>query len=184
MPSTTGHLSIAAGWLSYDSGRAADARSLYSEALAAARLADDPALEGHAFGCLSLLAKASGRPREAVSAAQGAQNAVRTYGSARMLSLFSMREAGGWALLGDAGAADRAIVRAHDLYSRGPAEADRNGWSSTPRPNSPGWKHSPVPTSISTNEPLPEPNRPSCCTATGSRGTRHCTQPTLRSNML
>lgn len=122
--STTGHLSIAAGWLSYDSGRAADARSLYSEALAAARLADDPALEGHAFGCLSLLAKASGRPREAVSAAQGAQNAVRTYGSARMYSLFSMREAGGWALLGDAGAADRAIVRAHDLYSRGPAEAD------------------------------------------------------------
>lgn len=122
--SATGHLSIAAGWLSYDSGRAADARSLYSEALAAARLADDPGLEGHAFGCLSLLAKASGRPREAVSAAQGAQNAVRTYGSARMLSLFSMREAGGWALLGDAEAADRAIVRAHDLYAKGPAEAD------------------------------------------------------------
>ncbi|MEI5520443.1 hypothetical protein WB401_25640 [Streptomyces brasiliscabiei] len=122
--STTGHLSIAAGWLSYDSGRAADARSLYSEALAAARLADDPGLEGHAFGCLSLLAKASGRPREAVSAAQGAQNAVRTYGSARMLSLFSLREAGGWALLGDAEATDRAIVRAHDLYAKGPSEAD------------------------------------------------------------
>ncbi|MEU1551338.1 hypothetical protein ABZ517_01250 [Streptomyces scabiei] len=122
--STTGHLSIAAGWLSYDSGHAADARSLYGEALAAARLADDPGLEGHAFGCLSLLAKTSGRPREAVSATQGAQNAVHTYGSARMLSLFSMREAGGWALLGDAEAADRAIVRAHDLYAKGPAEAD------------------------------------------------------------
>ncbi|MGW2937140.1 hypothetical protein ACWDA7_36090, partial [Streptomyces sp. NPDC001156] len=34
--SATGHLSIAAGWLSYDSGRPADARSLYGEALAAA----------------------------------------------------------------------------------------------------------------------------------------------------
>ncbi|WP_086796913.1 hypothetical protein [Streptomyces caniscabiei] len=122
--SATGHLSIAAGWLSYDSGRPADARSLYSEALAAARMADDHALEAHAFGCLSLLAKASGRPREAVSAAQGAQNAVRTYGSARMLALFCMREAGGWALLGDHAATDRAIVRAHQLYARGPAEAD------------------------------------------------------------
>ena len=120
----TGHLSIAAGWLSYDSGRAADARSLYGEALAAARIADDPGLEGHAFGCLSLLAKASGRPREAISAAQGAQSVVRAYGSSRLLSLFAMREAGGWALLGDSGAADQAIVRAHRLYAKGPAESD------------------------------------------------------------
>lgn len=122
--SATGHLSIAAGWLSYDSGRAADARSLYGEALAAARIAEDPGLEGHAFGCLSLLAKASGRPREAISAAQGAQAVVRTYGSPRMLALFALREAGGWALLGDVSATDKAIVRAHHLYAKGPADAD------------------------------------------------------------
>ncbi|MCM2386830.1 hypothetical protein [Streptomyces albipurpureus] len=122
--SATGHLSIAAGWLSYDSGRAADARSLYTEALAAARIADDPGLEGHAFGCLSLLARASGRPREAIAAAQGAQNAVRAYGSPRTLALFTMREAGGWALLGDASATDKAIVRAHHLYAKGPSDAD------------------------------------------------------------
>lgn len=122
--SATGHLSIAAGWLSYDSGRAADARSLYGEALAAARIADDPGLEGHAFGCLSLLAKASGRPREAISAAQGAQSVVRTYGSPRMLALFAMREAGGWALLGDTSATDKAIVRAHHFYAKGPSDAD------------------------------------------------------------
>ncbi len=125
--SATGHLSIAAGWLAYHSGRAADARSPYSEALAAARIADDPGLEAHSFGCLSLLAKASGRPREAISAAQGAQSAVRTYGSPRMLSLFAMREAGGWALMGDSPAADRAIVHAHNLYAKGPAAADP-GW--------------------------------------------------------
>ncbi|MEU5402113.1 hypothetical protein ABZ348_22785 [Streptomyces sp. NPDC005963] len=125
--SATGHLSIAAGWLAYDSGRAADARSLYGEALAAARIADDFGLEGHAFGCLSLLAKASGRPREAISSAQGAQSAVRRFGSPRMLSLFAMREAGGWALLGDHSAADKAIVRAHHLYAQGPAEPDP-GW--------------------------------------------------------
>ncbi|MDC0773901.1 hypothetical protein [Streptomyces sp. HD] len=122
--SATGHLSIAAGWLDYDSGRPSDARSLYNEALAAARIADDAGLEAHAFGCLSLLAKASGRPREAVSAAQGAQSVARRYGSSRMLSLFAMREAGGWALLGDTSATDRAIVRAHRLYADGPREAD------------------------------------------------------------
>lgn len=122
--SATGALSIAAGWLSYDSGRAGDAHSLYGEALAAARIADDPELEAHAFGCLSLLAKASGRPREAISAAQGAQTVARNLGSPRLLSLFHMREAGGWALMGDAAATDKAIVRAHTLYAKGPSEAD------------------------------------------------------------
>ncbi|KUN16498.1 hypothetical protein AQJ23_45105 [Streptomyces antibioticus] len=122
--SATGHLSIAAGWLSYDSGRAGDARSLYAEALAAARIAEDRGLEAHAFGCLALLAKASGRPREAIAAAQGAQSAVRTYGSPRLLALMAMREAGGWALMGDASATDRAVVRAHHLYAEGPTEAD------------------------------------------------------------
>ncbi|MEW2426140.1 hypothetical protein AB0911_37185 [Streptomyces nigra] len=122
--SASGHLSIAAGWLSYDSGRPADARSLYNEALAAARIAQDAGLEAHAFGCLSLLAKASGRPREAISAAQAAQNVADSYGSPRMLSLFAMREAGGWALLGDTRATDGAIIRAHKLYANGSHEAD------------------------------------------------------------
>lgn len=122
--SATGALSIAAGWLSYDSGRAGDAHSLYGEALAAARIADDPELEAHAFGCLSLLAKAQGRPREAISAAQGAQTVARSLGSPRLLSLFNMREAGGWALMGDTSATDRAIVRAHTLYAKGPSDAD------------------------------------------------------------
>ncbi|QDO05009.1 hypothetical protein [Streptomyces sp. S1D4-23] len=122
--SAVGALSIAAGWLAYDSGRPGDAHSLYGEALAAARIAGDPELESHAFGCLSLLAKAQGRPREAVAAAQGAQTVARSVGSPRLLSLFHMREAGGWALAGDAGATDRAIVKAHHLYAKGPSDAD------------------------------------------------------------
>lgn len=126
--SATGFLGIAAGWLSYDSGRAADARSLYGEALAAARIAGDPGLEAHAFGCLSLLAKASGRPREAISAAQGAQTVARGLGSPRMLALFHMREASGWALLGDRSATDRAIVKAHTFYAQGPREGADPDW--------------------------------------------------------
>ncbi|WP_200307656.1 hypothetical protein [Streptomyces adelaidensis] len=125
--SATGALSIAAGWLAFDSGRAGDAHSLYGEALAAARIADDAALEAHAFGCLSLLAKMSGRPREAISAAQGAQTVARGLDSPRMLALFNMREAGGWALMGDPSATDRAIVRAHNFYAKGSSENDP-GW--------------------------------------------------------
>lgn len=125
--SATGLLSIAAGWLSYDSGHHADARSLYNEALAAARLAQDPYLEAHSFGCLSLLAKASGRPREAVSAAQAARSVAGPLGSPRMQALFAMREAGGWALLGDRSACDATVVDAHAHYAQGPREADP-GW--------------------------------------------------------
>ncbi len=126
--SATGFLGIAAGWLSYDSGRAGDARSLYGEALAAARIAEDPGLEAHAFGCLALLARASGRPREAISAAQGAQCVARGLGSPRMLALFYMREASGWALMGDRSAADRAIVMAHTFYAHGPREDADPDW--------------------------------------------------------
>lgn len=82
---------------------------------------------GTAFGCLALLAKAAGRPREAIAAAQGAQSVVRTYGSPRMMALMAMREAVGWALMGDRSATDLAIVRAHHLYAKGPADADP-GW--------------------------------------------------------
>nr|WSX77539.1 hypothetical protein OH826_29050 [Streptomyces sp. NBC_00899] len=122
--SATGALSIAAGWFSYDSGLHADARSLYNEALAAARLAQDPWLEAHSFGCLSLLAKASGRPREAVSAAQAAGSAAAPLGSPRMQALFAMREASGWALIGDKGACDAAVITAHAQYAKGPRDGD------------------------------------------------------------
>ncbi|MER5866655.1 hypothetical protein [Kitasatospora sp. NPDC002040] len=120
----TGMLSVAAGWLALDAGRPADARSLYTEALANARQADDPGLEAHAFACLSLLAHATGRPREAVTTAQVAQRAASGLGSPRWLALLAMREARGWALQGDRTLAEQALVRAYELYARGPQDAD------------------------------------------------------------
>ncbi len=120
----TGMLSVAAGWLALDAGRPADARSLYTEALANARQADDLGLEAHAFACLSLLAHATGRPREAVTTAQVAQRAAAGLGSARWLALLAMREARGWALQGDRTLAEQALVRAYELYARGPQDAD------------------------------------------------------------
>ncbi|MFH8463854.1 hypothetical protein [Streptomyces sp. NPDC017991] len=119
-----GELAISVGWLAHDSGRFDDARSHYAEALATARVARDPALEAHAFCNTSFLARDAGRPREAVRAAQAAQYAARPLGSARLLSLLALREAGGWAGLADRTGCEQALTRAQALYGRGSCDAD------------------------------------------------------------
>ncbi|MET8677691.1 tetratricopeptide repeat protein [Streptomyces sp. NPDC004647] len=119
-----GELAISVGWLAHDSGRFADARSHYAEALATARVAGDPALEAHAFCNTAFLARDAGRPREAVRAAQAAQRAARLLSSPRLLSLLALREAGGWAGLGDRRSCEEALLRAQSLFGRGPTDAD------------------------------------------------------------
>ncbi|WUK16959.1 tetratricopeptide repeat protein [Kitasatospora sp. NBC_00374] len=119
-----GELAISVGWLAHDSNRLMDARSFYSEALATARMAGDAALEAHVFCNSAFLARDAGRPREALRAAQAGQAAARRLGSARLLSLLSMREAGGWALLQDRAACEQALARAYTLFDRGGSAAD------------------------------------------------------------
>ncbi|MEV5881852.1 hypothetical protein AB0L74_03860 [Streptomyces sp. NPDC052020] len=119
-----GELALSVGWLAHDSGRFADARSHYAEALATARTAGDTALEAHAFCNTAFLARDAGRPREAVRAAQAAQRVARSLGSDRLLALLALREAGGWAGLGDGAACAQALARARTLHERGPCDAD------------------------------------------------------------
>ncbi|MFJ5109785.1 tetratricopeptide repeat protein [Streptomyces sp. NPDC088551] len=119
-----GELSISVGWLAHDSGRFDDARSHYAEALATARMANDPGVEAHAFANTSFLAKDSGRYREAVRTAQAGRRAARHLASPRLLSLLSLREAAGWAKLGDRTNCERSLSRAHGLFDRGPSDAD------------------------------------------------------------
>ncbi|MFP3992209.1 hypothetical protein U9R90_33015 [Streptomyces sp. E11-3] len=122
--SSAGELAITVGWLAHDSGRFGDARSHYAEALATARMAGDTALEAHAFCNMSFLARDAGRHREAVRAAQAAQRSARACGSDRLLSLLALREAGGWAGLGDSAGCGQALARARSLFDRGPSDAD------------------------------------------------------------
>ncbi|MFF4400255.1 hypothetical protein [Streptomyces sp. NPDC001480] len=122
--SGAGELAISVGWLAHDSGRFDDARSHYAEALATARMTGDPALEAHAFCNTAFLARDAGRPREAVRAAQAAQRVGRSLGSARLMSLLALREAGGWAGLADRTGCEQALVRAQALYERGRSDAD------------------------------------------------------------
>ena len=122
--SGAGELAISVGWLAHDSGRFDDARSHYAEALATARMTGDDALEAHAFCNTAFLARDAGRPREAVRAAQAAQRVARPLGSARLMSLLALREAGGWAGLADRAGCEQALARAQALFERGPSDAD------------------------------------------------------------
>ncbi|MFJ8826509.1 tetratricopeptide repeat protein [Streptomyces sp. NPDC102467] len=119
-----GELAISVGWLAHDSGRFDDARSHYAEALATSRMAGDEALEAHAFCNTAFLARDAGRPREAVRASQAATRVAAPLGSPRLLSLLALREAGGWAGLGDRPACERALARAQALFARGGSDAD------------------------------------------------------------
>ncbi|TXS57691.1 tetratricopeptide repeat protein [Streptomyces sp. t39] len=119
-----GELAISVGWLAHDSGRFGDARSHYAEALATARVAGDPGLEAHAFCNTSFLARDAGRHREAVRTAQAGQQAARAVRSPRLLALLALREAGGWAGLGDRSSCEQSLARAHGHFARGPAASD------------------------------------------------------------
>jgi len=119
-----GELAISVGWLAHDSGRYDDARSHYAEALATARVTGDDALEAHAFCNTAFLARDAGRPREAVRAAQAAQRVARPLGSARLMSLLALREAGGWAGLAERTGCEQALARAQVLFERGVSDAD------------------------------------------------------------
>lgn len=120
----TGELAISVGWLAHDSGKLSDARSHYGEALATARFSGDEALEAHAFCNTAFLARDAGRPREAAQAAQAGQQVARHLGSSRLLSLLALREAGGWAAMGDRSGCAQALARARALFDRGPSPAD------------------------------------------------------------
>jgi tetratricopeptide (TPR) repeat protein len=119
-----GELAISVGWLAHDSGRFDDARSHYAEALATSRMTGDAGLEAHAFCNMAFLARDAGRPREAVRAAQAAQRAARPLGSARLMSLLALREAGGWAGLADRVGCEQALARAQAYFGRGASDAD------------------------------------------------------------
>lgn len=121
---SAGELAISVGWLAHDSGRFDDARSHYAEALATARVANDLGVEAHAFCNTSFLARDAGRYREAVRAAQAGRRAARDLASPRLLSLLALREAGGWAGLGERTGCEQSLGQAHTLFERGPSDTD------------------------------------------------------------
>jgi hypothetical protein len=108
-----GEACILAGWLAQDADNPDRAARRYTEALAAAPLAEDLLLTAHACNNLSFLAATSGQPARAVQYAQAGQRAARQgHGGPRLRALLFAREATGHARMGDASATDETMRRA------------------------------------------------------------------------
>lgn len=172
-----GELSLSVGWLAHDSGRHDDARSHYAEALATARVSGNPALEAHAFCNTSFLARDTGRYREAVRAAQAGLRAAQPLGSARLLSLLSLREAAAWAGIGDRSACEQALGRAHGFFDRGPADGDPEWMSFFGSPSGRPWRPSAGRHWATGAGPPGTPTGPRSCRTRTSRGTWRSTAP-------
>jgi len=116
-------LSVTTGWLAFDADRHAEAFYYYQEGLTSARLAGDQDVEVWALEKLSRLAFEADRPRDAVELAQQARGSAAA-ATRRCASFLHLREALGWAGLGDAAATGGALGRARTLFERGAADHD------------------------------------------------------------
>jgi len=120
-----GRLAEQAGWLSFDAGRQDQARYYLTEALTAARTADDADLEMLALGSLSLQASRLGRLREAVAFAQRVQESPAARRTPVAVVMAATREARGHALGRDPSAAIDAMLWADKAFSRAGNRPDR-----------------------------------------------------------
>lgn len=125
-----GELGLCAGWLAFDAGRQGQARYCYTEALAAARVANDPGIEVRALAVMSMQAVALDRPREGLYLAQAAQRTARDFATPTVEALLAMREARAWGKLRDAPSAEAAMLRARRAFERRGEEDDRPIWLS------------------------------------------------------
>ena len=121
----SGRLAEHAGWLSFDAGRQDQARYYLTEALTAARTADDADLEMLALGSLSLQASRLGRLREAVAFAQRVQESPAARRTPVAVVMAATREARGHALGRDPSAAIDAMLWADKAFSRAGNRPDR-----------------------------------------------------------
>jgi hypothetical protein len=124
----TGELGICAGWLAFDAGRQDQARYLYTEALAAARMANHRALEVHVLANMSMQAVALDRPREGLRLAEAAQRSANGWASPSLRSLLSFREARAWAKLREASEAERAMALSRRHYDRHTGDEEEPVW--------------------------------------------------------
>ncbi|MGK4578490.1 helix-turn-helix domain-containing protein [Kitasatospora sp. HPMI-4] len=117
------------GWMEFDAGRPAQARSACSQALTAARLVDDPLLEVRALDSLSLLAVEQHRPWEAVAAATAAGQLAQVHGGPRVRSVVALRQARAMTAADDHQGARRALSQALGWQERSDRDTDAPAWT-------------------------------------------------------
>jgi len=117
------------GWLGRDAGRADQARTACLEAMATARLVDEPLLEIRSLASMSLLAVDAERAWEATSAAQAAHALAHRTAGPTVLLVLALREAGAAQVAGDHATARRSLARALSLHARVDTDPDVPAWA-------------------------------------------------------
>ncbi|MDQ1658541.1 MAG: hypothetical protein QOD41_3624 [Cryptosporangiaceae bacterium] len=123
-----GELGICAGWLAFDAGRQDQARYCYTEALAAARMADDKELEVHVLANMSMQAVALDRPREGLRLAEAARRTATGWGTPTLHSLLAVREARAWAKLREARETEKAMTDARRSLQQSSPDEEKPVW--------------------------------------------------------
>ncbi len=120
-----GELTTSLGWFCYDADQQAEARVYFSEALNTAMLAGNAILATRTLSNMARQSVDLGKPREAVRFAQIAQgHAAKWQAPARVSALLAIREAQGYAHMGNEVACSTAIKRAWQQFGRGISDRD------------------------------------------------------------
>lgn len=122
--STLTELSELTGWVHYDAGQQQQARHWYQQALTHAQLIEDRRREVVVLSSLSMQSTFLGRPREAIQFAQRGQRLAAGWAPPRVRALMLMREAAGWARMGDGGEVGRLVASARNEYRPGRDDDD------------------------------------------------------------
>ncbi|MFD3618704.1 hypothetical protein ACFWWT_26385 [Streptomyces sp. NPDC058676] len=120
-----GKLTTSLGWFCYDAGLQDKARQYFSEALNAANYTSDDKLASRTLSNMSRQAVDLNKGREAVRFAKlGQRHAELWDAPTRVIALLAIREAQGYARLGDTLNCEAAIKRAWKEWERGGDERD------------------------------------------------------------
>ncbi|MET9402531.1 hypothetical protein [Kitasatospora sp. NPDC002965] len=120
-----GSLTTSLGWYCYDAELQERASVFWSQALNTALLSGDDALTVRTLANMSRQAvDLGGKARDAVRYAQLAARHAGRWAPARVHSLLAVREAQGYARLGDVASANEAITRAWRAFEKGSTDRD------------------------------------------------------------
>ncbi|MFF0150665.1 helix-turn-helix domain-containing protein [Micromonospora sp. NPDC005203] len=123
LQSALADLGIQAAWLATDAERRREARPYLNEAIARARIADDPRMEVQALTQLSMLLRES-QPGESLHCAEAALRVSARWATPRLTTLLHLRRAHTYAVLTDASGFSREMTKARRELERGPHEDD------------------------------------------------------------
>ncbi|WP_030272886.1 hypothetical protein [Streptomyces sp. NRRL B-24484] len=120
----SGSLTTSLGWFCYDAEQQEKARAYFSEAFNTATLSSDRPLAVRTLSNMARQAVDLDKPRDAVLYAQHAATLADGWAPARVHALLAVREAQGFARLGDADSTSAALLRAWRAFERGAGDMD------------------------------------------------------------